>query len=214
MALIETNWNPTSRQLRQFGGLCLVALPLLGWLWSASSTMIATLAGIGLLIAVDRLGLPESDRASVCRADVDHRPDWHGRRRIGNVLDLHDCVLADRYILPHHFAGPLAVKPRSTRDQLLATKASAAISRQLLPSILTLHFLRECSVSEPKSPEDINEFEKLGEEEQLSLVSEFVLFIKENKAWWMIPILLVLGAVSLLVMLSTTGAAPFIYTLF
>ena len=52
MALLEINWNPTSRQLRQFGGLCLVALPLLGWLWSGTSTVIATLAGIGLLIAV------------------------------------------------------------------------------------------------------------------------------------------------------------------
>ena len=52
MALIETNWNPSSRQLRQFGGLCLVALPLLGWLWSGSSAVITTLAVIGLLIAV------------------------------------------------------------------------------------------------------------------------------------------------------------------
>lgn len=69
-------------------------------------------------------------------------------------------------------------------------------------------------MSKPKSPEDMNEFEKLGEEEQLSLVSEFVLFIKENKAWWMIPILLVLGLVGVLVVLSSTGAAPFIYTLF
>lgn len=69
-------------------------------------------------------------------------------------------------------------------------------------------------MSKPKSPEDRNEFEKLGEEEQLSLVSEFILFIKENKAWWMIPILLVLGLVGALVALSSTGAAPFIYTLF
>ena len=69
-------------------------------------------------------------------------------------------------------------------------------------------------MSKPKSSEDKNEFEKLGEEEQLSLVSEFILFIRENKAWWMIPILLVLGLVGALVALSTTGAAPFIYTLF
>jgi hypothetical protein len=69
-------------------------------------------------------------------------------------------------------------------------------------------------VSKPKSPEDMNEFEKLGKEEELSLFSEFVLFIKENKAWWMIPILLVLGLVGVLVLLSSTGAAPFIYTLF
>ncbi len=69
-------------------------------------------------------------------------------------------------------------------------------------------------MSKPKSPEDKNEFEKLGEQEELSLFSEFVLFIKENKAWWMIPILLVLGLVGVLVVLSSTGAAPFIYTLF
>ncbi len=69
-------------------------------------------------------------------------------------------------------------------------------------------------MSEKKSREDMNEFERLGEDDQLSLVSEFILFIKENKAWWMIPIVLVLGLVGILVVLSSTGAAPFIYTLF
>ena len=74
--------------------------------------------------------------------------------------------------------------------------------------------MRDRSVSDPNSGEGSSEFEKLGEEEQLSLISEFVLFIKENKAWWMIPILLVLAMVGILVALSSTGAAPFIYTLF
>ncbi len=69
-------------------------------------------------------------------------------------------------------------------------------------------------MSEKKSHEGMNEFERLGEDDQLSLVSEFILFIKENKAWWMIPIVLVLGLVGILVVLSSTGAAPFIYTLF
>lgn len=69
-------------------------------------------------------------------------------------------------------------------------------------------------MSKPNLPDEQNEFEKLGEDEQLSIVSEFVLFIRENKAWWMIPILLVLGMVGLLIVLSSTGAAPFIYTLF
>jgi len=59
-----------------------------------------------------------------------------------------------------------------------------------------------------------NDFERIGEEKQLSLVEEFVSFIWENKAWWMIPILLVFGLIGILVLLSSTGAAPFIYTLF
>ena len=59
-----------------------------------------------------------------------------------------------------------------------------------------------------------NEFEDAGQERQLSLLEEFALFIRENKKWWLTPILLVLGLVGLLVVLGSTGAAPFIYTLF
>jgi len=58
------------------------------------------------------------------------------------------------------------------------------------------------------------EFEQAGDEKPLSLVQEFGMFIIENKAWWMIPIVTVLGLVGLLVLLGSTGAAPFIYTLF
>lgn len=60
----------------------------------------------------------------------------------------------------------------------------------------------------------MSEFEDLNNEEQLPLWREFLLFIVENKAWWMIPIILVLGLVSLFVLLTTTGAAPFIYTIY
>lgn len=62
--------------------------------------------------------------------------------------------------------------------------------------------------------ESKNEFEQLGEQPPLSLVGEFLWFIREYKAWWMIPILVVMGLLGVLVMLSSTGAAPFIYTLF
>lgn len=62
--------------------------------------------------------------------------------------------------------------------------------------------------------EQKTEFENAGQQKQLSLVQEFVLFVTENKKWWLIPILLVLGLVGLLVVLGSTGAAPFIYTLF
>ncbi len=68
--------------------------------------------------------------------------------------------------------------------------------------------------AEKKDSQQPNEFEQLGQEQELSLIGEFWVFIKENKAWWMIPIVLVLGGLGILVMLSSTGAAPFIYTLF
>ncbi len=58
------------------------------------------------------------------------------------------------------------------------------------------------------------EFEKHGEGKQLSLVREFGLFIMQNKKWWLVPILLVFGLLGILVALASTGAAPFIYTLF
>lgn len=33
MSLLEFNWHPSDRQLKQFGVISLVALPLLGWSW-------------------------------------------------------------------------------------------------------------------------------------------------------------------------------------
>lgn len=59
-----------------------------------------------------------------------------------------------------------------------------------------------------------NEFEQAGEERQLTLLEELVLLVTENKKWWLIPILGVLGLVGVLILLGSTGAAPFIYTLF
>lgn len=64
------------------------------------------------------------------------------------------------------------------------------------------------------NPEDKNEFERAADEQSPTLVQEFVQFIVENKKWWLIPIVLSFGLIGLLVLLSATGAAPFIYTLF
>ena len=43
---------------------------------------------------------------------------------------------------------------------------------------------------------------------------QFLLFLRENKKWWLLPIVLVLGMISLLVILGGSGMAPFIYTIF
>jgi hypothetical protein len=65
-----------------------------------------------------------------------------------------------------------------------------------------------------KSESQTREFLQANKEKQLNLVQEFVLFVMENKKWWLIPILVVFALVGLLVMLGSSGAAPFIYTLF
>jgi hypothetical protein len=46
-----------------------------------------------------------------------------------------------------------------------------------------------------------------------SLVAEFVDFLRHNKKWWLLPILIVLLLFGVLIFLTGTGVAPFIYTL-
>ena len=60
-----------------------------------------------------------------------------------------------------------------------------------------------------------NEFEKAAAEQQShGIVRDVWGFLKQNKKWWLLPILIVLFMFGLLVFLSGTGLAPFIYTLF
>jgi hypothetical protein len=68
--------------------------------------------------------------------------------------------------------------------------------------------------NESKSQQLKSEFEQAGDLQQLSLIQEFGVFLLENKKWWLLPILLAIGLMALLVVLGSTGAAPFIYTLF
>lgn len=56
-----------------------------------------------------------------------------------------------------------------------------------------------------------SEFEQAGQEQQPSLVVEFIDFLKYNKKWWLLPIVIVLALVGILVFLASTGVAPFIY---
>lgn len=47
-----------------------------------------------------------------------------------------------------------------------------------------------------------------------SIVREYVDFIVHNKAYWLIPIAVVLALFAVLLVLGGSGAAPLIYTLF
>ena len=51
-------------------------------------------------------------------------------------------------------------------------------------------------------------------ESRSSLAGELTDFLKENKKWWLAPILIAILGLGLLVLLGGTAAAPFIYTLF
>jgi hypothetical protein len=46
------------------------------------------------------------------------------------------------------------------------------------------------------------------------MVAEFWHFLSQTKKWWLLPIVVTLLVFGVLVFLSGTAAAPFIYTLF
>lgn len=52
MAILEINTNPTDRQLRQFGFLSCLALPLLAWVWAGTMFALAIAAGVGASLAL------------------------------------------------------------------------------------------------------------------------------------------------------------------
>jgi len=59
-----------------------------------------------------------------------------------------------------------------------------------------------------------NDFQNLTHQRRPSLVVEFWSFLKYNKKWWLVPILVVLLLLGLIVLLGGTAIAPFMYTLF
>ena len=54
-----------------------------------------------------------------------------------------------------------------------------------------------------------NEFKK-----NPGFLRELVMFIKQNKKWYLIPIVISILLLGILIALGSTGAAPFIYTVF
>ena len=65
------------------------------------------------------------------------------------------------------------------------------------------------------SDRPVSQFEKATAEEKSSgLLAETWAFLKENKKWWLLPIVGVLLLFGALVLLSGSAVAPFIYTLF
>lgn len=61
---------------------------------------------------------------------------------------------------------------------------------------------------------DRSRFEEQAAKAEGGFFTEFWIFLKENKKWWLLPILLAFLLMGALLLAGGTGAAPFIYTLF
>jgi len=59
-----------------------------------------------------------------------------------------------------------------------------------------------------------NEFAEAARSGRRSLIGEVLYFIRTQKRWSLIPILLALALLGIFVTLTGTGLAPLIYTLF
>lgn len=67
----------------------------------------------------------------------------------------------------------------------------------------------------PDSPSPHNEdFARQAAESSPGIVREFGQFLVENKKWWLIPILVAVGLITILVAASSSPLAPLIYPLF
>lgn len=61
----------------------------------------------------------------------------------------------------------------------------------------------------------MDDFERAAKSHRrTNTASEFMAFLSHTKKWWLLPIVVILAAFGLLVALSGTAIAPFIYTLF
>ncbi len=65
-------------------------------------------------------------------------------------------------------------------------------------------------MTEPKK----SSFEEAGAAKEAGLGAEILAMLKQNKKYWLVPLILVLLLFGVLVILGSTAAAPFIYTLF
>ena len=69
---------------------------------------------------------------------------------------------------------------------------------------------------DPSHDDQTSSFEQLASQEHSSgsLARDFWQFLTHNKKWWLAPIVLALLGIGLLLVLSSSAVAPFIYTLF
>ena len=151
------------------------------------------------------------DSVGLCRLDARRVPDWLDGIAPplgGHLLRSHH---ADRFDVASARPRPDAEVLRPIRLDLLDCSTDRADRiAALLPTILR-QFMADKSQPPTNTPSD---FERQSEEAPPGLIAEFLDFLKTSKKWWLTPIIVVLLLIGVLIILSGTAAAPFIYTLF
>ena len=70
-------------------------------------------------------------------------------------------------------------------------------------------------MSDRDKPDDDDTFDVKAAGQRTGLASEFVAFLKDNKKWWLAPIIIILVLFGFVIVLTEGSAiAPFIYSLF
>jgi len=64
------------------------------------------------------------------------------------------------------------------------------------------------------SKQSQNQFQEQAGQKRGNIIGEFLGFLRHNKKWWLLPIVLILLLMGLLVLLSGSAIAPFLYPLF
>ena len=70
------------------------------------------------------------------------------------------------------------------------------------------------SLPENQSGFRSDEFSREASRKRSSFLSDYLYLLRTNKKWWMLPLLGLLLVLGALVLFSSTGVAPLIYTLF
>lgn len=69
-------------------------------------------------------------------------------------------------------------------------------------------------MSEPSKRSKKEDFLEQAGRKRGNILREFLDFLRHNKKWWLLPIILILLLLGLIVMLSGTALAPFLYPVF
>ena len=74
----------------------------------------------------------------------------------------------------------------------------------------------ESKPAEPQTPSSYRtgQAPEMREQENPGIIREFLEFLREEKKWWIAPLLIALALLAIVAALAGTAAAPFIYTLY